>query len=206
MSIQFNNRQWDCKFNEERYLKQHFRFSILENDGILCLSKTELSALFRYFLSHAKHFPTVWKPVRIYSSSSRRLSIPLIKWSMMKWASFISGSFSENNDLMNEWNNYSFTHWVRFFRANFRCTVKIKLRECVLLLPMSHSSCEHLEMLTLGTSQIILSLGIRFIFLQQNPWEYQCSNCQSLLPEVDSMAERFSLRQSELFPCSGDIC
>lgn len=66
------------------------------------------SALFWCSSFYAKHFPTVWKPVRIYSISRRRLSVPLINWSMLKWASFPSGIFRENNDLMNEGNKLLF--------------------------------------------------------------------------------------------------
>lgn len=79
-----------------------------------------LSALFWYFLSLAKHFTTVWNPVRIYSRSSRRLSVPLVKWSMPKWASFPSGSFTENNDLMNKGNKLPFYSLDKVCKGKFQ--------------------------------------------------------------------------------------
>lgn len=150
--------------------------------------------------------PNCLEACKIYSSSSRRLSVPLIKWSVMKLASFTSGSFRENNVLMNEGNKLLFYSLDKIFWGKLQLHCQNKVEGIYTSAPHVTSSCEHLEMFTLGMSQIVLSLGNRFIFLQQNPWEYQCSNCQSLFPEVDSIAERFSLRQSELFPCSGDIC
>lgn len=112
---------------------------------------------------------------------------------MLKWASFSSGSFRENNDFTNEGNKWLFTLCIRFVRANFRCTVKIKLRECVLLLSVSYSSCEQTEIFTLWASQIVFfHWESDSFFLQQNPHKYQCSNCQCLFPEVESIAERFS--------------
>lgn len=87
-----------------------------------------LSALFWYFLSHTKHFTIVWKPVRIYSHSSRRLSVPLVKWSMLKWASFPSGSFREKYDFMNEGNKLPFYSLDKVCQGKFQlyCQNKVE--------------------------------------------------------------------------------
>lgn len=73
---------------------------------------------------------------------------------MLKWTSFSSGIFRENNDLMNEGDKLLFYSLDKVCPGKFQlhCQIKVNGVYGAPCVTQSIQSCEHTEMLTLSTS------------------------------------------------------